>query len=160
MPGTLGISPGTRVIGVAVIQNRKIAATQVHSFGGKWSTKKLLKICNLLTSYMKMYHASAIAIKIPDELPVSRSYVELIGGLNVFFERHTIQPVYYTLSELKQHCCPKGKANKNALAECMAVKYPDLFVEYAKAQDKRDKYYHKLFEAVAAARLLHTKMQD
>jgi hypothetical protein len=97
-----------------------------------------------------------VAIKIPDVLPVSMGFMQLVGGLNVLLERKRIQTQYCTLSELKQHFCPGKKATKTILANCILEKYPDLH-HYNHASGNIF-YYSRVFEALAAAYRLQTML--
>lgn len=151
MGTVLGISPGTRSIGIALLRNGKLADWKVQSFHGSWSDTKLQRITHFVSQYVDSNKVDTIAVKIPDELPLSANYIQLVGTLNVLFERKGIRPVYYTLSDLKRHNCPKEKVNKITLAKCIVAKYPDLLPEHHSEQSNRSNYYHKIFEAVAAA---------
>lgn len=149
----LGISPGARSTGIAVLQKGKLIDWKIQVFQGAWSDKKLQKIMQFIHRYVERNNVSAVAIKIPDELPVSANYIQLVGTINVFFERMGIKPMYYTLSDLKKHYCPKEKINKAILKNCIVAKYPDLLPEFHNEQSNRNSYYEKVFEAVASARM-------
>ena len=149
----LGISPATKRLGLALIRNGKLTDWDIRSFPGKWSQEKLDSIVRFLSRYITTNDVTAIAVKIPDELPVWTNYIQLVGTINMLFERKGIKPMYYTLSELKKHHCPKEDANKERLAACIAGKYPNLFFEHEKERANRNSYYGQMFEAVAAARM-------
>lgn len=154
MPAILGISPGTQHVGVAVIKEERLTHSKVQTFRGSWSDAKRKAIMYFLNQSIDGNKVVGVAIKIPDELPVSEAYIQLLGAMNALFERKGIKAVYYTLADLKKHYCPDRKINKAVLAECVAAKYPDLHFELRKEQSNGNPYYHKVFEAVAAAHLL------
>lgn len=153
MATVLGISPATRRLGLALIRSGRLADWEMQSFPGKWSQEKLDAIVRFLSRYIVTNDVTAIAVKIPDELPVSANYIQLVGTLNALFEKKNIKTMYYTLSELKRHHCPKEKINKAALSACVAARYPELIPEYQKESLNRNSYYAQVFEAVAAARM-------
>jgi Holliday junction resolvasome RuvABC endonuclease subunit len=150
----LGISPGTRSTGIAVLRDGRLMQSKVLTFRGAWGQAKMRSILHYLSQCMDRNKVEVVAIKIPDELPLSQAYIRLLGALNVLCERKGMKAVYYTLSDLKKYYCPGRKINKKVLAECVARKYPDLYLELRKEQSNDNPYYHKLFEAVAAAHLL------
>ncbi|MBZ0097576.1 MAG: hypothetical protein K8F30_00750 [Taibaiella sp.] len=149
----LGISPATKRMGLGLIRNGKLVDWEIQSFPGKWARGKLERIVGFVSRYIVTNDVTAIAVKIPNELPVSANYIQLVGTLNRLFEKKGIRPMYYTLSELKKHHCPPGRATKETLAACVAGKYPNLFAEHEKEQVNRNRYYDQMFEAVAAARM-------
>ncbi len=46
---TLGISPGARHIGIAVIENNELVDSKVFGYYGRWNDRKLRKIIRKLT---------------------------------------------------------------------------------------------------------------
>ncbi len=151
METTLGVSPGTRFIGIALQVNGKLIDWKVQGFPGKWSEHKLKIIIHSLNQYMDRHAVTSVCIKIPDELPVSKPFIQLVGTLNVACERKGIKPMYYTLSNLKRQLCSDGEMNKAGFAECVVAKHPELLPEYHKEKsNSNNNYYVKIFEAVAA----------
>lgn len=154
----VGISPGTRYMGIAILRDRKLVKWQLLSFPDKWSPEKLQTILSSLDNYIGHTRTHDIAIKIPDELPLSESYIKLVGAINVLCERKKIQPLYYTLKELKQRFCEDKKVTKNCLAQVLTSTYPELEM-YLKQKSVSDRlYYEKVFEAVAVAHALQNEV--
>lgn len=154
----VGISPGTRYMGFAILRDRKLVKWQLLSFPDKWSPEKLQAILSSLDNYIGHSRTQAIAIKIPDELPISESYIQLVGAINVLCERKKIQPLYYTLKELKLRFCDTKTVNKHCLAKAITRVYPELEV-YVNQKNNADRlYYEKIFEAVAAAHALQNEV--
>jgi hypothetical protein len=151
----IGISPGTRCLGVAILRNGKLDEWKIHSFPQAWSNGKLKSILKCIKGWLKKNNADAVAIKIPDELPISKSYIQLVRTLNRLFTREECKIFYYSLSDLKTHWCKDGKVSKVTLIECLTAKYQELLPEYHTGINCKTAYYHKLFEAVAAAQLAH-----
>ena len=151
----IGISPGTRHFGLAVLQDGRMLDWKVFAFAGAWSGTKLQIIIDSLRPVLEESRADAVGVKIPDALPISTSYIQLVGALNAFIERQHIVPMYYNLSELKKHWCPGQGITKATLAECIVAKHHELLPEYRKEQTNKNSYYTKLFEAVAAADHAH-----
>jgi len=149
----LGIDPGTRFTGIAVLRNRKLVEYQVKTYLGAWSPKKLQAIIIMLAAVIERYGIRDVAVTVPDSLPDSLGFTQLIGSINALCDRKGIRPYYSTLSDLKAKYCG-GKGNNKDLMAAIALKYPELVLEYRKEEKNKEGYYHKVFEAVAAAALL------
>ena len=147
----LGISPGTRSIGVAVIRDGRLQHWRIHSFPGPWSNKKLRYIQNTLVRYMVRFDVSVMAIKVPDKFPNSTGYNQLIGGINVICERRQILSNYYTLKDLKIEFSGGTQASRNELLKDIVGKYPELLPEFRKENENANSYFFRLFEAVGVA---------
>jgi len=154
----IGISPGTRSIGIAILKEERLTEWKAKAFPAKWSKYKLQSLIEYVSQYIA--EQGDVAIKIPDELPTSPQYIQLVATLNVLLERKGIRAMYYTLSDLKKHYCPGRVVNKNILSECIVSKYPELLPEYTREQTNRNHFYNKMFEAVAAARMYQTEMDN
>ena len=147
----LGISPGTRSMGIAVLRDGIILEAQVHSFPGTWSKTKLRRILNLVLANIHRYDVAIIAVKLPDTLPLSKGFHQVIGSINVLGERKEVHIRYYSLSDIKKYHCPEEAQTKEVLMERLVAIHSELTIEYRRERKNRNKYYYKLFEAVAAA---------
>jgi len=150
---TLGIDPGTRFIGIAVMRSGVLVHSQIRAFQGPWSLKKLKDIVHWLDATMTRYGVKKVAIKIPDVFPLSPGYNQLIGSLNVFLSRKSITPSYYTLSEIKAKVCKEKIETTDELMQIIVLKHPELWLEYKKEKLNENPHYNKLFAAVAVAHL-------
>lgn len=147
----LGICPGTRSCGFAVVREKEIRKWGVQSYKGSWSDGKLIGILYGLSKLITRHRIREVAIKIPDTMPRSIGYAQLIGAMNALFEQRGIKVRYFTLSDLTREHAPKKKINRQALFAHIAHQYPELLPLYHKEQTAKKPYYDKVFEAVAAA---------
>jgi hypothetical protein len=147
----LGISPGVNVVGLALFKDNALLHWHTHIFIGKWTGKKFRKLMNALDIYLVENRVTSVAIKLPDNYLKKRRMTMLIGGLNILCQRASIEPTYYTLSQLKEHFSPGRKIRKNALTAFIAKTYPELMSQYVIAERIKAYYYEKMFEAVLAA---------
>lgn len=145
-----GISLGTRSYGYAVVKDGELLDWGVKTVGGKWNKKKLKKILHTISVLADVNGVTMVAIKIPDPLPVSKGFMQLIGALNVLFEGKSIPKRYVTLTDLKLWYCNTAKANKIRLLEAIRASHPELSITYPDALC-RNTHGIKAFEAVAAA---------
>lgn len=150
----LGVNPGTRRLGVAVMRNGKLVHCEIKSFTGKWSYEKLQEIIAFLEAIVHRDGITKIAVKIPDVLPTSLGFTQVIGSLNALCDRVGIRPRYFTFSEVKARHCKEEKPTAAHLMAAFVGKYPELRPHYQKEQQNEEAYYRKVFEAVAAAHMV------
>jgi hypothetical protein len=137
------------MLGIAIARNGQLQDWQLKNFKQKWSRSKLKKILLTLDRIIDAHEIQAIAAKIPNRLPGSKAYAQLVGGLNVLCERKGISISYYALADIKERYCTEG-INKKQLAELIAEEYPEIGPQLEKERRNGRAYYDKVFEAVAA----------
>ncbi len=83
----------------------------------------------------------------------TEAFKDLIVRIRQFFEAKDI-PVSTETPTSIYTLCPAGKKKtKKALMEALTMRYPQLTLCYRKELQNKNKYYIKVFEAVAAATL-------
>lgn len=122
----------------------------MYAFFDAWSDKKLKSILNTLIKMVEQYNISALSVKLPDRLPITKSFMQIVGCINTCAENKGIQVHYFTLSEIKQAVNGDTKINKRVFMERVLDIFPDLAVEYKRECHNYRPYYDKLFEAVGA----------
>lgn len=153
MKTILGIDPGTRFVGIAVLQSGRLRHYQVRSFHGPWSLRKLKAIIRNLEEIRERYDITHIGVKIPDTFPVAKGFNQLIGSFNVAWGNTPIKLLYYPYSEIKAHHCTDDKPDTAMLMHVILRRHPELMTEYLKEQQNEDAYYYKIFTAVAVAHM-------
>lgn len=167
----LGINPGTRYLGYALLNNSELRDWGIKSVKGKWTPEKSKKIGRILLGLLDQYHPDVVAIK---KLHPSRTSHNLHGLVNRFKNicRERGIPVYeYSIKHLEKVVLTE-KMNKVKLAESLAKVYPVLFVEAEKVKPdvdektKKDRnnnsrgYYMWMFEAVALGHVLFKQLDN
>lgn len=150
----IGLSPGTCALGIAIFSDNRLVEWEMKTYPEKWRNEKLQKILSYVAGYIDNYNVEQVAIKLPTELPISTAYIQLVGSLNILFERSGIPVHYYSLSELKGHFCSQKRPNKLDLAECMVSKHPHFIHTLYSKKMKSKRHNMKVFEAVAVATYL------
>jgi Holliday junction resolvasome RuvABC endonuclease subunit len=149
----LGISPGTRSVGFALMCGNELLGFEIQSFKETWSRKKLRRILEAISFQIIQYDIREVAVKVPDNMPASKGFSQIIGSMNVLFEAKKIKKKYYSLTDIQKKL-GIADGTQELIAEAMAQKYPALSRAHSKKHLKI--YYRKLFEAVAVAQC-HTK---
>src|ERR1041385_1470152 len=114
-PTILGISPGTRSIGLAVYRNESLAEWRVKTFKGSWSNAKLKSILYELKNYMAEKEIAVVAIKRPDIVRSSQGVERLVSEIRVMAVRNKMKVVLYSLEELKRHFSTEKKFTKEQM---------------------------------------------
>jgi RNase H-fold protein (predicted Holliday junction resolvase) len=150
----LGISAGTRSLGIAVLKNGELIDWRMKEFKGKWSKKKLNVILLMVQKYVGKYAAEGIALKVPHSKRSSRQLNQLIAALQEFAKENRVKIKTFTIEELEKKFCPVGvRANSRLLLEYALNEYPFVWPEYSRQKRAKTQYYLKLFEAILSARL-------
>lgn len=153
----LGISLGTRVIGYAVFKDNELLDWGLKTCKGTWSTKKLKKMHQIITEVIRANEVTEVAVKVPDVIPSSKGFTQLMGSLNILFQEMGVSSSFLTLTDLKQCYYKNTKMNKCGLMEHIIAIHSELSIAYAHIPDNRKQYYMKVFEAVAAASIVQAK---
>ena len=147
----LGISPGTRIIGLAVIYKGELIEWKVKTFKESWSLQKRKAILNAIDRLCDYHCIQTIAVKKVDPLRSSPPLEKLVGAIESLAQRRQIQVWQYALSDLDYDLRTGRKLTKGNLSEQVAEKHPQLRNTYLKEQNNRKEYYTKMFEAIAMA---------
>lgn len=150
---TLGISPGTRSMGLALIQDGELVEWSVKTYKGSWTNSKLKDILYVLKTFIEEHEVTTIGLKKPDVFRTSTALEQLISELRVLCQRSSIVLSMFSLKTLKaQYSDEKGFTKANMIKR-VASQFPELYFDYNKEQKHRNSYYTKMFEAVAAAQI-------
>jgi hypothetical protein len=153
----LGLSPGTRSFGVSLVRNGELIRWQIIYFPGKWSQKKLKKILNSVLKWIYRNNVDVVAVKLPDNIPISKAYVDMMKALNSEFINQQCKAFYFSLSEIKKILEPDYKITKKGIGEIIIQKYPDLNLSHTNSNHHEK--YTRLYEATAVASLINQKMR-
>jgi hypothetical protein len=149
MQVTIGLSPSSRHIGIAVLHKDQLIAWRIQTFPGKWSEAKQRAILQALRLLFASYNVEALSVKIPVEFPKTVTYSQLIGLINRHCESYGMKASYYTLSDIKRRFSLEAAGTKNVIFSLLAHKYPELCLAYSKHLKQRDRYHSRLLEAIA-----------
>ncbi len=152
-PHVLGISIGTRKIGIAVMKSNRLLEWKVCSFKGPWSKEKLRQIIETIKKEAQPFPITALALKIPSIVHHTESLQALILAIHQYCTAEMLSLQVYSLPELKAELTTDGRKTKKALVKHVAEKYPELHNICKKEHQNRNKHYTKMFEAIAAAEL-------
>lgn len=149
----LGISPGTRSFGFAVIKNGDLTDWRIRAYKGVWSEQKRQYIILTLTKLIEQQKVNTIALKLVHPSRSSAWLKELQLCIQTLAVQKGIKADLFYIEDIKRLC--NDRANKDCIAKYMVELYPHLSKEYARQMGSRNSYYLKMFEAIAVAGLVH-----
>ncbi len=150
---TLGISAGTRLVGIAVVRNRQLIDWKILQFKERWSREKLKRMLNKFNQLYDYYRVSTLALKSADPFRSSPELNALIGSISLNARSKRVKVSQYSLQDLKELSRTKKIRNVEILSEYIVEQYPELRRVYLRERNNENRYYVKVFEAIAAAKL-------
>lgn len=150
---TLGISTNTRLLGIAIINQGILEDYSIHLHKSPWSASKANKIITSLEPCARKCCIKRVVLSIPYAHHQTKEFKLLISLIRKYFEAKNI-PIYdETREAIHTLFRPEQKKTKKALMQILTLTYPQLSLCYHKELRNKNKYYIKVFEAVAVAAL-------
>ncbi len=152
---TLGISLGVRSLGIAVLRNGCLVDWQMKSFSDAMSQQKLHVITGTVLKIVKGYGVASVVLKLPLALDTHPTLIALKRHLLKALAARSIIVHCYTLADIKASL-GVAVCNKQELAAAIVTLYPELRFVYHREKGLKNRYYIKLFEAVAVLSIHRT----
>ncbi len=149
----LGISLGTRRLGVAIGTKKELIDWQLKAFAGVFTPTKASKMCRVVERLIEIYPVSAIALKASQPEKRSAGINYCLSALSCLAQSKQIPFYLYSIDDIENRFMKEGKKNKMGFVSWILHIYPELQKEYRKVQSGKGLYYIKLFEAVAVIAL-------
>lgn len=149
----LGISFSSRMLGLAVIESNSLIDYSVKLFKETWSPTKMDRILTSLTSAMERYNITDIVLSIPPINYQGGPFQELWMEIAALGHLKNVNVKMYRLADLGILCSSPKRMSRKSLMEAITSIYPELMPYYEREMGNKNKYYHKMFEAVAAGTL-------
>jgi crossover junction endodeoxyribonuclease RuvC len=148
----LAIDPGTRLMGVALLEGRKLVYHEVKVIKKQKSPSDTLKVGRKVI--LRLINDFA-----PQVLVVEKTFFANNRNsslLNVFFDeikaigrRKGLRVVSYAPSTVKKFICGNGRATKLEVANVIVSKYPELKVYLSQDRAWKEEFHQNMFDAVA-----------
>lgn len=157
METVLGISLGTRLLGLAIISDGELLKWQTYYFPQKWNSRKRENILKVIDKWIVKYKVYSVGVKIPDVLPTSKPFMQLVGGINIITDQLGAKAIYLNLSKIKQFYYQDEPSNKHKLLSKVTKSFPELERYDIKLTSFRSQYCSKFIEAIAVAHILQNE---
>lgn len=149
----LGISLNSRMLALAIVIDTELHDFHTHLYKEPWSKRKEKQIVSRIAQCIARHSITHIALTIPYAHYENNETKALIEGIRTHCAKRLCSLTRYSPTAL---CAISqgARAKKKALMKHVAELYPELMFIYRKELTNKRRYYHKLFEAVAAGTLL------
>ena len=119
----LGISPGTRFMGYAVMSEGELIDWGIKSFNGKWSNSKGNKILETIQKMISAYQPSAVVVKV-NQTPVTSKNLEMIySEIKNYTKPNRLNLFFISIKDLKRTCFEVK--NKQEMVEYLRQRFPE-----------------------------------
>lgn len=156
----LAVNPGSRYLGIAVMQGTHLADWRVKVLKGHSPKETTRKARGILLMFILRYQPAILAIKKLDRCRSSRALDQLTLELSTLAKSHGVEVREYPLRCFKRFFTGLPRSNKKAMAEIIAAQYPDLLYELDREKAAKNPYHTRLFEAVALAALAEHELDN
>lgn len=156
----LGISVGTRKLGISIMKDGELLDWKVTVFKGQWSQAKLASIVRYIDRCATKYQAQVIVLKVPSLVESSPGLQTLITEIKTYFTQKQNTVLQYRISDLKRFCFPNERSNKKAFVDYIEEKFPEVHCAIKKEKRNRNPYYTPMFEAIIASQVYYSKNSE
>jgi hypothetical protein len=150
----LGLSPGTRYVGIAMLHNGELHQWKIKSYKGIYDPTKVDRTLSYIESLIVLQVINSIACKVPHPKRTSAILDGIIQRIKALAEEYKIDCRIYTIDDLKSFFKMRF-SNKYLLAENVARKFPQLNAMLIRERKNKHKYHIRTFEAIAAGLCYH-----
>lgn len=147
----IGINPGTRYLGIAVLYGSELMDWRIKALEGKWSEEKIKKAIGIVNDLIERYELNVLAIKKLHPSRRTENLLRLANKIKDFARRKKLKVYQYSIKEVEKLFIESEKLNKRNLIKEMVKIYPLLHHDLKIEQSHKNPYYFRMFEAVALA---------
>jgi len=150
---SLGISPGTRRLGIGIIRDGDLRDWRNIGFHGRWSARKLDRIRNTITSLLERTRPDVVSLKTPHPSRSSDHLDRIVTMITELAKSRRIRLRRYSIIDVKRTLAPDATINKRRMGDLLATQYPALHPELTAELKNLNPYYDRVFEAIGVATL-------
>jgi len=147
----IGINPGTRYLGIAVLYGQELLDWRIKVLDGKWSAGKITKAIGIVFDLIERYKPNVLIIKKLHPARRSENLMRLAKKIKEFARRKGLKAYQYSIKEIEKIFIESAKMNKWNLIDVIIKLYPALHYDLTKERSHKNPYYFRAFEAVALA---------
>jgi crossover junction endodeoxyribonuclease RuvC len=158
----LAIDPGTREIGVAVLDGQQLVYYGVKTVQGRRSPTEVLgRIQKITAGLIERFRPSFLAIEKMFLLQKSASLLVVAAEeIKATARQHGLTVYEYAPTLVRKMVCQSGRATKQEAAKIMAGRFPELCAYLDQRTKWEALYYANMFDAVALAVCCHQQITD
>src|SRR6185312_11297199 len=137
------------MLGLAVFKENTLVDYFLKLHKAKWSSNKQELILASIASCLAHYAIAEVIMLLPADHCQTEDFKKLQSAIESFALEKGIQTVTYQATDIYHALGNPIKRTRNALMRRLVSFYPELEKYHDKELGNKNKYYVKLFEAVA-----------
>jgi Holliday junction resolvasome RuvABC endonuclease subunit len=145
----LAINPGSRYLGIAVLDGSELYDWAVKVVGGEDLAGQKSRVRNLLSEQISRYKVNTLALK--EVHPARSSYrlLEIISEVKILAGSQRLTLRTFSIRETERLLLGSGRASKRLLLQEIARRHPFLLPDIQREEENKNPYAIRMFEAVA-----------
>lgn len=151
-PRILAIDPGTRLMGIAVLENGKLIYHGVENIPRKFAPNERLQIARkIILRMMRDFRPKIVAYE-KTFFGKNRSTAllnVLADEIRTLALTRGLKALGYAPATVKKHVAGTGTASKSQVARAIAKRFPTLRVFLTQDRRWKERYHGNMFDAVA-----------
>ncbi len=147
----LAIDPGTKEMGIALLEGGKLIYHGVKVIPNRSSRKEILKQGREIVSrIIKDFRPDILVVEKTSfaNNPYSSLVDVFVDEIRVIGRKKRLQVIYYAPNTVKKAICGNGRASKKDLAKAIIVRFPELGVYLNNDRKWKERYHLNMFDAV------------
>lgn len=148
----LAIDPGTRAMGIALLEDDKLLYHGVKSVPKQKAPHETLREGRKIVLRLINDFDPRILVVEKTFFANNRSAALLnvfVDEIRAIGKRKGLEVIRYAPNTVKKFICGNGRAGKEEVARIVAAKYPELKVYLSQDRKWKESYHHNMFDAVA-----------
>lgn len=152
----LGVSPGSRYVGLALLKNGVLSHWQVKTYKGSTTPEKVSMTLLHIEELIIAHTIHCVACKIPHPERSSPQLDKIIQMVKEMADKYGIECKVYSIEDLRAFFKMRFE-NKYMLAENVTYAFPQLAQLLLRERKNKHRYHIRTFEAVAAGMHCHNE---
>ena len=138
------------MLGLAVFKSNLLMDYSLKLHKEKFSLSKTELFLSSLQTCFESYTVKHMVLSIPEVYQQTGDFQDILKAIQGFAQSNDLQFTCYPVKELYERFGNPVKRTRLGLIKRLVLLYPELEVYYHRELSNKNKYYIKLFEAVAA----------
>jgi len=158
----LAIDPGTKEIGVALLQDSDLLYYAVRTVRDRSTAQKILQqVATIAAESIAKYGPDCVAIEKMFVIQKSAALLSVAAEEIKSVARNCGLPVYeYAPTTVRKFICQTGAATKRDVARVVAGRYPELTKHLNTQNEWDEKYYSNIFDAIAVGLICQQELSS
>jgi crossover junction endodeoxyribonuclease RuvC len=155
----LAIDPGTRAIGIAVLQDRDLLYYGVKTIKGLKTPREVLqKVDKIINQQITNYEPATVAIEKMFLIQKNASFLIVVADeIKAIAKQQGLAVCEFAPTAVRKLICQAGKATKREVAKIIASRYVELTRYLNRPSKWEELYYANMFDAIAVGLVCQQK---